>query len=137
MKNRLKTIVLSLILAPCLLLSAAPIALAASSNPLDQACSHVPAGSSSVCNQAQTQGTDNPISGTNGIIDKAANILALVAGIGAVIMILIGAFFYVTSAGNAENAAKAKARILSALIGLVVVALAWTVVRLITDRVIR
>lgn len=92
---------------------------------------------SPLCQQAQTQDTTNPVSGSNGIINKAANIIALVTGIGAIIMILIGGFFYVTAGGNAENAAKAKARILSAFIGLVVVALAWTIVRLITDRVLR
>jgi hypothetical protein len=77
------------------------------------------------------------VAGSNGVINKAANIIALVTSIGAVIMILIGGFFYVTAGGNAENAAKAKARIISAVIGLVVVALAWTIVRLVTDRIIK
>ncbi|OVE79233.1 hypothetical protein BVY00_00970 [bacterium G20] len=113
-----------------------PVTLADS--PLDQACNtNADTYNSPLCQQAQTQGKKNPISGPGGVINKAANIIALITGIGAVIMILIGGFFYVTSAGNTENAAKAKARILSAFIGLVVVALAWTIVRLITDRVIR
>lgn len=95
------------------------------------------AANSPACQQASAQGTKNPIAGPDGIINKAASIIAIVAGIGAVIMILIGGFFYVTSAGNQENAKKAKARIISAFIGLVVVALAWALVRLITDRVLQ
>lgn len=93
-----------------------------------------------LCQQAKAQdakpGNPNPVAGPSGVINKAANIIALVTGIGAVIMILIGGFFYVTSAGNTENATKAKARITSALIGLVVVALAWVLVRLVTDHVL-
>ena len=104
-------------------------------NPLADACKTAP--DSPICQQAKAQGTKNPIAGPDGIISKAANIIALVAGIGAVIMILIGGFFYITSAGNAENAKMAKDRIVAALIGLVVVALAWAIVRLITDRVLQ
>jgi hypothetical protein len=137
MTRRFKTIIAALILTPSLFFVAAPIIFAASSNPLDQACSQGTAATSPTCTQAKTQGKTNPVSGPGGVINKAANIIALMAGIGAVIMILIGGFFYVTSAGNAENAAKAKSRILSALIGVAVVALAWAIVRLITDRIIR
>lgn len=106
------------------------------SNPLNAACQGS-TSSSAVCRQANTQGTSNPVSGAHGLLNTAANLVALATGIGALIMILIGAFFYVTSAGNAESAAKAKARIVAAFIGLVVVALAWSIVRLITDRVIK
>lgn len=115
-----------------------PVALAASSNPLDQACdTNSQTKDSPLCKQAQTQDKKDPIAGPNGIINKAANIIALVTIIGAVIMILIGGFFYVTSAGNAENAKKAKDRIVAALIGLIVVALAWAIVRLVTDRILQ
>ena len=94
------------------------------------------AADSPLCKQAAGQKTTDPIAGPNGVISKAANIIALVTGIGAVIMILIGGFFYVTSAGNTESATKAKARITSALVGLAVVALAWAIVRFITDKVL-
>lgn len=135
MRRKVKILFACLMLLPALAFSAAPIAVAAF-NPLGEACKGQ-AADSPVCQQAKTQGTTNPVSGPGGVINKAANIIALITGIGAVIMILLGGFFYVTSAGNAENAAKAKARILSALIGLIVVALAWAIVRLITDKVLK
>lgn len=111
--------------------------LAASSNPLDQACSQGTAKDSAICKQAAAQGTANPISGPSGVISKAANIIASVTAIGAIIMVLIGGFFYVTSAGNSESAGKAKARIASGFIGLIIVALAWAFVRLISDKILK
>lgn len=139
MITRLRILLAILLASAGLIFIPGPVSLAVatSSNPLDQACNQGTASNSPLCQQALTQGTANPVSGPSGVINKAANIIALVAGIGAVIMILIGGFFYVTSAGNSERAAKAKSRILSAFIGLVVVALAWTIVRLITDKVIK
>lgn len=137
MINKLK-IILAILLSAGSLISLSPQAvLAVSSNPLDQACDKIGSQTSAACNQASTQNKKDPIAGPDGLINKAANIIALVAGIGAIIMILLGAFFYVTSAGNAENAAKAKARILNAFIGLIVVALAWALVRVITDQVLK
>lgn len=128
-----------------LLFAPALTGLAVSSNPLNQACNTNETKNSPLCKQAAGQGTTNPVSGPGGVINKAANIIALVTGIGAVIMILIGGFEYVVGggapggqrAGDPNAVKKAKTRIVSALIGLVVVALAWALVRLITDRVIK
>lgn len=153
MITRLKIALVILCSAIGLLFAPAFTALAASSNPLDQACSQGTASTGAICKQSQAQNPtasnpnpSNPISGPSGVINKAANIVALVAGVGAVIMILIGGFEYVTGggssgggqrAGDPNAVKKAKARITSALIGLVVVTLAWVLVRLITDRVIK
>ena len=89
------------------------------------------------CTQASAQGTTDPIAGPNGIINKAATIIALVAGVGAVIMVILGGLNYVTSGGNTESTTKARQRILSALIGLVIIALAWAIVRFVTDNVLQ
>ena len=147
MISRLKIALVVLCSMTGLLFAPALTGLAASSNPLDQACNtNAETKKSPLCQQAQTQGTTNPVSGPGGVINKAANIIALVVGIGAVIMILIGGFEFITAGGTGfkaapgagpTKAAKARARISSALIGLVVVALAWAIVRLITDRVLR
>lgn len=123
-----------------------PAASAASSNPLDKACNaNDETRNSPLCQQALNQKTEDPVAGPNGIINKAANIIALVASIGAVIMIIIGAFEFVTAggtqvgqrSGDPNKVKQARARIVSALIGLIVVALAWAIVRLITDKVLR
>ena len=59
------------------------------------------------------------------------NALLAVAGSVALIFITIGGFQYVTSAGNEESAEKAKKTLVTSVIGLVVIILAATIVRVI------
>lgn len=93
------------------------------------------AASSPACQQAAQQGTTDPIAGQGGIINKAANIIAVITGIVAVIMIILGGFTYVTSGGNAEKAAHGRRQILYAVIAVVVVALAWTLTSFIMNLI--
>jgi hypothetical protein len=95
-----------------------------------EVCKQAP--SSPICKQATPD--TNPVVDT---INAAANIIAALTGIAAVIMIILGGFSYVTAGGNAEQATSARRRIVGALIGLVVVALAWAATRFITDRVLQ
>ena len=143
MGRKIKAILASLLILPTLTITSGAVLAADPFNPLDKACQGA-AASSPTCQDAK--GTENPVAGPNGIINKTPNIIALVAGIGAVIMIIIGAFEFVTAGGTGfkaaagaapTKAAKARARISSAVIGLVVVALAWALVRLITNRVLQ
>jgi hypothetical protein len=107
-------------------------------NPLGPACNtNDKAKNSAACTSAGGQGKKNPISGQDGVINKAVNVLAIVAGFAAVLFIIIGGFNYVTSAGNAENVTKAKNRIISALVGLVIIALAWTIITYVIDNIIQ
>lgn len=138
MINKLKLFLAGLMIVPILAVGSVS---AASNNPLDASCAGTDmiVGTaddikSPACLQAQGQGSTNPVPGT---IATAINIIALVAGVGAVIMVMLGSFFYVTSGGNSENVAKARARITAGLIGLAVVAVAWPVVRFVTDRLIQ
>lgn len=89
------------------------------------------------CQQAGSQTgnpTDNPFVHT---IDVAANILALATGAGAVIMIIVSALTLTTSGGNAEEVKGSRRRLMYALIGLFIVAIAWTLTRFIVDRFIQ
>lgn len=92
---------------------------------------------STACQEKIKNGNENKISGPNGVIHTAANIMALVTGIAAVIMIIIGGFSYVTAGGNAEQVTTARRRIIFSLAGLVVVALAWAIVTFVTDKLIK
>lgn len=142
-------IFLAILLASCSLL-ATPLSTyaATSSDPLRAACNTTKAAQDSpLCKQAKSQDTNDPIAGTNGIISKATNIVAIVAALGAVINIVIGAFEFVTAGGTGfknvsanpapTKAAKARSRVTSGLIGLAIVALAWAILRFVEDRVIR
>ena len=61
--------------------------------------------------------------------------LLYLAGIVAVISIIIAGISYITSQGNAEKAASARRRIVNSLIGVAAVVIASVVVRFIGDRV--
>jgi hypothetical protein len=85
------------------------------------------------CQQAAQPNNTDPIAGPEGIINKAADIVALITGIGAVIMIIIGGLNYTTSGGNAEKAALAKRQIIYSLVAVAIVALAWTLTTLVIN----
>lgn len=72
----------------------------------------------------------------NALIGDIINILSLIVGVVSVIMIIIGGFRYITSGGDSNSVTTAKNTILYAIIGLVIVALAQTIVRFILRRVI-
>lgn len=58
----------------------------------------------------------------------AINILSIVVGVVAVIMIIYGGFRYITSGGESGNVEGAKKTLLFAIVGLVIVALAQIIV---------
>jgi hypothetical protein len=122
--RRLKLLLVSLLSLACLAAAPAGVAGAqAFGNPFDRACTGA-AAASAAC---KTSGND-PITGKNGILYRVARIFALLTGIGAVILIIIGGLMYTTAGGDAGKANSARQMILGAVIGLVIVALAETIV---------
>jgi hypothetical protein len=127
-----------------LLLTAAPSALAFnffSGQPNDVCNSQtqdnrVDPNSSPICKSIAKQKNtiNNPIVHA---IQVTTSIMALLSGFVAVIMVIIAGFQFVTSGGSDEAVANAKKRIRSAIIGLILVAIAWTLVRLVTDAIIK
>lgn len=71
----------------------------------------------------------------NNAIATAVNIVSVMVGIAAVIMIIIGGFKYITSGGDSSNISSAKNTILYAVVGLIIVALAQVIVRFVVARV--
>lgn len=106
--------------------------------PGDTKCANICAGEgakSALCTQAKGQNkTDNPVAR---LLGSVANLIAVLAGVIAVIMIVIAGFQLVTSGGNSEQVTKARGRILGAIVGLIIIALAWTIIRLVTDNVLK
>jgi len=69
--------------------------------------------------------------GTADLKGVLTNLIAWVLGfvsLIAVIMVIIGGFQWLTAAGNEEKVEKAKKTISSAVVGLIIVILAWAVV---------
>lgn len=83
------------------------------------------AANSAVCGSKTNQ---NPISGSGGLLLNITNIVAYVAGAAAVIIIIVSGIRYITSGGDSNAIASAKNTIAGALIGLVVIVLARTLI---------
>lgn len=81
-------------------------------------------GGGAFCNQRNTS-----ITGRSGPIRTIVNILLMVIGFLAVIMIIWGGFLYATSAGNTEKLTRARNTIVYSVVGLAFAILAYGIVR--------
>jgi len=88
-------------------------------------------------------GTDNsagvPVTNDAGgsldnTIANGINLLSVAVGIIAVVMIVLAGFRYITSGGKQESIAGAKNTIMYAVVGLIIVALAQTIVRFVLHK---
>lgn len=71
----------------------------------------------------------------NKIIHTIINLLSVVVGVVAVIMIIVGGLRYITSGDSDTSVTSAKNTILYAIIGLIIVALAQILVRFVLSKV--
>jgi len=137
----MRRLMLLLGLVFCLILPATAMASASSYDPLSGACdtakdskvANKAAQNSSACDKS-VDGKD-PITGPNGILHKITVFVAMIAGIAAVIMMLVGAIQYVTSNGDAQQAADARGTIISGLVGLAVVAASGGILIFVINKV--
>jgi cytochrome bd-type quinol oxidase subunit 2 len=81
---------------------------------------------------SNTSGGDTSISH---LIKTIVNIVSIIVGAVAVLMIIVGGFRYVTSGGSAEGTKAARQTIIYAIVGLVVVALAQIIVHFVLNNV--
>lgn len=98
---------------------------------LNEVCSQPGVEGSATC-EART--ADNPIAGPNGLLIKITRIIAIIGGIASVIIMLAAGINYMTANGDAQKTAHAKAMIRGAIIGLIVLALASTIVAFVVSR---
>ena len=82
-------------------------------------CSKAP--NSAVCKDKDQ--TDNPISGPHGILVKITRIIAYIAGIAAIIMLIVGGIKYIFSGGDPAKVESAKSTIVDSLIGIAIIVL--------------
>lgn len=73
----------------------------------------------------------------NGLIRTVINwLLGIAFGI-AVLFLIIGGFWYITSAGNEETAEKGKNTAINAIIGIVIIILSYVIVNVVANFVTR
>ncbi len=68
------------------------------------------------------------------VVRFVINLLSIIAGIAAVIMIIVGGLKYITSSGDPANINSAKNTLLYAIIGLVIVAMAQIIVKFVLKK---
>ncbi len=73
----------------------------------------------------------------NNTIASVINVFSIIIGIIAVIMLIIAGFKYVTSAGSSDKIASAKSTVIYAIVGLIIVALAQTIVKFVAHKITR
>ena len=131
------------------LMLSAPVALAVY-DPLGGACStNAQTAASPTCQQytqQQNHPNSNPVAGPSGVLQTVTNIMATITGIVAVIMIIVSGLTYMTAGGNIagqragdnpSKAKKARAQLSAAVVGLLIVALSWSILTFIIQKFVK
>ncbi|HKR82324.1 MAG TPA: hypothetical protein VJR27_05010 [Candidatus Saccharimonadales bacterium] len=88
-----------------------------------------------ICKDNSAGAKSNPIFGPQGIMTEIIHILAIFVGVVAVISIIVAGFMMITAAGDSTKVSNARRALLYAIMGLVVAAIAQTIVVFVLDRV--
>ncbi|MBI4032711.1 hypothetical protein HY374_03330 [Candidatus Berkelbacteria bacterium] len=83
--------------------------------------------------QLQVDDPQVPFTNLGQLIEGGFNIVIVVAGVAFVVLFLIGGVMYLTGAGNEDTVKKARQLLLDAVIGLVIVVIAWAVGNYVLD----
>ncbi len=112
-----------------------PIASLVTATPTYAACNTAKScAQEGVCSVDREGCKTDPNTSVSSIITTVINLLSLLVGVAAVIMIIVGGFKYIVSSGDASNVTGAKNTILYAIVGLVIVALAQVIVRFVIAK---
>ena len=90
------------------------------------------AAKSAVC---QDNTDKNPLTGDGGVLIGIANIIALIAGAAAVIVLIVSSIRYITSGGDQQKVSSAKSTLINALIGIAVIVLGRTLIVYVLNRI--
>ena len=101
-------------------------------NPLDSACTDDVRGISPNCPATTTK---NPLTGPDGILMKITRIIAIIAGVSAILVIIISGIKYMLAGGDAKKASEARNGLIGALIGLVIISLAGLIIMFVVTRI--
>lgn len=88
------------------------------------------AGTSEACDT----GTGVNESSITSAARKIVNLISIVVGVVAVVMIIFGGFRYITSGGDSGKVGNAKNSLIYAIVGLIIVALAQLIVRFVLNQ---
>lgn len=101
----------------------------------DVPCTEKP--DATVCKEKTAQQTNdsNPLFGPDGVLTFVINLLSVIIGIAAIIIIIIAALKLMTGGSNPQDANSAREMVIYAVIGLIIVASAQLLVRLFLGKI--
>jgi hypothetical protein len=123
--------IITVLVVALIALSFMTVPVFAQTDPFEQACSQTGTGGADAC---RTNGTD-PISGNDGIIMKVVNVISMLGGITAVIVIIIAGFQMVLAGGDAQKVANARSAIIYAIVGIIVIAVIRAIIAFVVSVV--
>ncbi len=77
----------------------------------------------------------NPVSGNDSLIMKAINIVTIVAGVIAVVMLMIAGTQMILSTGDSAKFTKSRTTLIYIVVGIVIILLARTIIAFIVNRI--
>lgn len=142
MIKKIKSVILTLMLAavPLSVPLAATTAVAFADCSASNVNQGLYAGASAGFSGSKCSNTSSSIDQANGLAafaKTAVNVMSLVVGVLAVLMIVYGGLRYVTSGGSSEGVGNAKNVIIYAIIGLIIVALAQAIVHFVLNAALQ
>lgn len=124
-------VMISLLLSPLLLIPAPVSAVDVFEN--DSVCQDKNgANQSAVCSDKKDRG--NPLTGPEGILTRIISLLAIIVGIVALIMIILGGLKFITAGNNPQEVQNARERVIYALIALAIAGLAQAMVQFVLSK---
>lgn len=105
-----------------------PVVATAASTPQETVCTTL--GSNANCSK-----TPDGSVGLNSVVSATINILSIIVGIVAVIMIMLAGFKYITASGDSNKISSAKNTLIYAIVGLVIVALSQSLVKFVLSKI--
>lgn len=86
-----------------------------------------------VCEDSKS--TTNPVYGPDGIVATVVNILSIIIGVAAVIVIIIAGIQYMLSTGDPTKVNNSKNAILYAVVGLIIAGAAQVIVQFVISKI--
>ncbi|TSC65712.1 MAG: Uncharacterized protein G01um101477_369 [Candidatus Doudnabacteria bacterium Gr01-1014_77] len=142
MKKKILTLAFALILGGTSLFAFSPLIPKASAAAADSTiCGNTPKGilqegmilrpdpKTGLCLPMKASDVGKPDT-VNTLLVRVINIILSISASLAILFVVIGGFKYITSNGNEEAASKGRQTLVNAIIGLVIIILAYTIVRI-------
>ncbi|HVX24554.1 MAG TPA: hypothetical protein VG992_04410 [Candidatus Saccharimonadales bacterium] len=131
----LRKLALSLATLSVMLFAAPAMAHAATTASLfSGACGAGNTAGSAACGP-DGKGNTNPLSGNDGVIIKITRIIAIIAGSAAIIVLIVAALKYITAGGDSNAISAARGTMINALVGIVIIVLAQSIIVYVVKKI--